>query len=273
MVSFHFLRIVCLIGCFGYWAGCSAFAQENAGWGQWESAHDSYIAGQYDAALRSMLSQPKADDPAYYFDLGTISYRMGRTGAAVGYFEKANRLKRHDPDIRHNLELARSDLSRTLGEGHLDPASAWTETLADQVSLEEVRGVLGVFSLILVLFWLRAYRRSRRFLATLTQPAPLIGTIALALVGVLYLLELQAYAHPAAIALERQAIRSGPGASYNELAQAESGMLVRLLGEVAGSSSPDAATATPSGSDDQWLQVRYNHDGVGWVRASGFIQL
>lgn len=260
----HFLAVFVFFLC----APTFAFSAENGNTDPWTLIHDLNASGQYDAAYKTLLGSTLEKDSTYYYNLGTLSYRMGRAGAALGYFEKANHLKRHDPDIHHNLEVVRADLGHTLGENKLDPASTWVETFADQVSLEEVRGVLGLVALFLVLFWLRAYRKSRRLRDSLLQPAPLTTSIALALVTIVYLLETQANAHSPAIATERQTVRSGPGLSYNELSQLEAGTKVRLIGESDTGTSPDG-----SKTNNPWLQIRYTQDGVGWVPAQGLIRL
>jgi hypothetical protein len=245
----------------------SAFAQES-GWSRWQEAHQLYESGKFEEAFKSLSAQPSDNDPVYYYNLGTIAYRLGRTGAALGYFEKANRLKRHDPDIYHNLEIVRSDLEKTLGPGKLDPASNWTETLADQVSLEEIRGVLGAILLILSLFWIRTYSKNRDLKQTLLRPAALIGAVALGLVGGLYWVETLAHSRSPAVALSRQPIRSGPGDSFVELAQVDAGTKVRVLGP---SSSGTGTDGNGTGASEKWLQVRFSQDGIGWIRANGFL--
>jgi hypothetical protein len=238
---------------------------EERGWSQWQEAHRLYEAGKYEDAFQSLSAQPSHNDPIYFYDLGTIAYRLGRTGAALAYFEKANRLKRHDPDIHHNLELVRSDLEKTLGASKLDPASTWTEDLADQVSLEEIRGVFGAIMLILALFWIRTYRKSRNLKETLMRPAAMVGAIALLLVAGLYWTETLASSRSPAIALSRQIVRSGPGDGYVELAQVDAGTKVRVLDSAVSNESHGGA------APEKWLQVRYSQDGIGWVRTGGFL--
>src|SRR4051794_30006915 len=77
---------------------------------RWPEVQALFEAGKLEEAFQLLSAQPSGNDPIYFYNLGTIAYRLGKTGAALGYFEKANRLKRHDPDIHQNLELTRSDL-------------------------------------------------------------------------------------------------------------------------------------------------------------------
>jgi tetratricopeptide (TPR) repeat protein len=246
---------------------------EEGSWSRWQEARQLYQSGKYDDAFQSLSSQPSGNDPLYFYNLGTIAYRQGRTGAALGYFEKANRLKRHDPDIYHNLELTRSELEKTLGPGKLDRASNWTETLADQVSLEEIRGVLGAVLLILATFWIRTYWKNRDLKETLLRPAALIGAVALALAGGLYWTETLASSRSPAIAMSRQSVRSGPGDTYVELEQVDAGEKVRVLGSASSEMnvSGGPASSTSPASTEEWLQVRFSQDGIGWVRAKDFL--
>lgn len=232
----------------------SAFAESGANWSQWQDARTLYEQGKFEDAFKALSAQPSTD-AFYFYNLGTIAYRLGRTGAALGYFEKANRLKSHDPDIRHNLEAVKADLSRTLGTEKLDPASSWAENLADHVSLEELRGVLGLMGLILSFFWIQIYRKSRSLRPTLLHPAGLIGSAMLAVLIGLYGLEIQANSHSPAVALLRETIRSGPGDTFVQLSTVEAGTKVRLLGP----------------STNSWFQVRFSRDGVGWIPAASLV--
>lgn len=264
MMIFALLFATLIADPFTLSSACAARA-EDGNWSHWQEARQLYQSGKYDDAFQSLNSQPSGNDPVYFYNLGTIAYRQGHTGAALGYFEKANRLKRHDPDIYHNLEVTRSELERTLGPGKLDPASTWTETLADQVSLEEIRGVLGAILLILATFWIRTYWKNRDLKETLLRPAALIGAVALTLVGGLYWTETLASARSPAVALSRQPIRSGPGDSFVELSQVDAGTKLRLLG------TASSENAAPAPGSEEWLQVRYSPDGIGWVKAKDFL--
>ena len=160
----------------------------------------------------------------------------------------------------------RSDLEKTLGQDRLDPASNWMESLADQAAFEEIRAVLGLMALLLILFWIRTYWKNRDLKETLLRPAGLIGGTHVLLVFGLYGVETLASSHSPAIALTRQSVRSGPGETFVELSQIDAGSKVRLLGPSAKGSSANGAPTS-----DDWLQVRYSGDGVGWVRSTAFM--
>jgi hypothetical protein len=245
-------------------------------------------AGKYEEAYQLFQKKPPTTALDLY-NLGTLALRSGHIGPAVANLEKADHLGRHDPDIRHNLEIAHSTLIKILGsEDRIDPASTWTEKLADHISLNELRGVLGLVMLMLALLWIRAYLRTRSLKACLLDISALIGASTLLLVTGLYLVERDVNERPPAIVLGRISIRSGPGKDFAELAQIDPGVKVRVLGHAspapADSENPivpvlqaaaeNHADTPPSGggtaaAQEPWYQIRYSTDEIGWVQASG----
>jgi Flp pilus assembly protein TadD len=130
-------------------------------WGSWEEAKTLFDSGKYEAALEVMQKHP-SEEASFFYNLGTIYNKIGRVGTGVAYLEKANRLEPHDPAIQRNLQLARTELGRLIGHDRLDPASTWTERVADHVSLDEIRGTLGLLGTITLILWIRAYLKTRR---------------------------------------------------------------------------------------------------------------
>ena len=239
----------------------SPLGNSEVSWGDWQEARALYDGGKFDEAAKSLVAHP-AETAAFYFNLGTVYYRLGRLGNGVAYLEKSNHLMPHDPSIRQNLKLAREGLAKTIGAEKLDPASTWSETLADRISLEEVRATLGLFGCVLALLWIRFYLPSRDLKRTLLQPAALCCLIAFIITASLYAAERTAEDRPAAVVLEPQTIRSGPGDQYLDLGRVEAGTKIRALGPV----------GTEAGGVP-WKQVRYSQEGIGWVRSSSLLLL
>lgn len=247
------LAFVLGIAALGVWAAGTVYAEAPAAP---TSPQSLYASGKYEEALQALRSHP-AESAQYFYNIGTIHLRLDQPGQARAYLEKANALRSHDPEIQNNLQLARSALGRLIGNDRLDPASTGLESMADRVSMDEVRAVLGFLGLIVALFWLRAYLKTRSLKRTLLQPAGLVGLIGVAVTAGLYAVERAASASPAAFLLERQAIRSGPGEQFVQLGLSESGMKIRLLGP----------------RSEGWSQVRYSQDGIGWVKTSSLLLL
>jgi hypothetical protein len=204
-------------------------ATEPPNWGDWQQVKTLFDSGKYDAALGELMSHP-SPDANFFYNAGTIYSRMGKVGVSVAYLEKANRLQPHDPAIQKNLQLARDDLGKLIGLDRLDPASTWAEGVADHVSLDEVRGTLGLVGSITLILWLQAYLRTRRLRKTLLQPAAVCAFIGFLITIGLYSVERMAEAHPPAVVIERQVVRSGPGDKFLELSQLEAGTKLRVLG-------------------------------------------
>lgn len=243
---------------------------------RWQEAKAVYDAGRLEDALRLYQGEP-VETASYFYNIGTLLQQLGRSGQAVAYLEKANRLSPHDSEIRHNLSIARATLGQLIGNDRLDPASTWNETLADQISLEDVRGALGIMVLLLSLAWIRAYLKTRSLKRTFLNPLALVPFLGVILAAGLYVTQRIAEGHPPAVCIERQVVRSGPGDHFLELYQVEAGTKLRLLGPTSAGTTQSpipSPSGTPSGSPSAswWYQVRYGA-GIGWVRASSLLLL
>lgn len=255
-----------------------SFASSKENWSEWQQARTLFDSQQYDAALREFQSHPQ-DEPNYYYNLGTTYFKLGRTGAAVAYLEKANHQGPHDPDTQYNLSIARAALGKSIGSDKLDPASSWAEQISDRVSLDEIRGTLGLLGVIVVLLWTRAYLKTRSIKKAILQPAGFLGILGLGITAGIYGIQRWTETTPPAVSLSRQAVRSGPGDHYLEMSFVEGGSKIRLLGPSVMSSAPPSGSISgdpntgSSFTPEVWRQIRYSDDGIGWVRASGLLAL
>jgi tetratricopeptide (TPR) repeat protein len=70
----------------------------------------AYEQGQYEAAAEAYRSLLRYEirDPVVEYNLGNAEFRLGRLGQAILHYERAKRLDPVEPDIRTNLEFARS---------------------------------------------------------------------------------------------------------------------------------------------------------------------
>ncbi|OFZ78230.1 MAG: hypothetical protein A2583_02605 [Bdellovibrionales bacterium RIFOXYD1_FULL_53_11] len=236
----------------------SSFAQAPAQ--DWQDVRSRFDAGKFAEALVALNSLPDRT-ALYYYNAGTIHFRMGQFGAALAHLEKADRLRPRDTGIRHNLRLAREALARQLGAERIDPASTWLEATAGSAPLDEIRGVLGLVALVLSFFWIITYLKNRSLRRTLLGPTGIIGITALLITFAIYVAQRSSDAFPPAACIEPLQIRSGPGDQFAEMARAEPGQKFRLLGHSARTGS------------DEWRQIRYSKDGIGWIRSSGLLPL
>ncbi|MEO5971220.1 MAG: hypothetical protein ABIQ95_14930 [Bdellovibrionia bacterium] len=278
MTRFYRMFVLLLFFCaylsFGKLTASAAQPSEKgAQWGDWETARNLYDSQRFQDALEALQTKP-LDNANYYYNLGTIQYKLTQLGPAIAHLEKANRLRPHDSDIRYNLSLARSVLGQAIGADKLDPASNALEQLADQVSLDEVRFLLGLLGMLVLLAWLRAYLNTRSIRKMFMTPLGNIGLAGFILTTCIFGLQKWASTAPPAVSIQRHSVRSGPGERYSELARLEAGTKLRLL-PTSTESSTELSTNLQGSQEkrDTWQQVRYSHEGIGWVKISSLLVL
>lgn len=236
--------------------------EASANWGAWQRAKDAYDTGKFDEALSAFLSASDVS-PTYHYNLGSVYYRLGRQARARAHFERSLSLQGRDPDTRHNLELVLDALASQIGRDRLDPASTWIERRVDYLSLEEVRGVVGLSALLFVMFLFPFYFKRRTLRSLFLSPASLIGACLCICSVLVFVAKKNALASPPAFAVEQALIRSGPGNHFVELSKLDAGMKIRLTGEA----STDSATGL------EWLQIRFSPGKVGWVTESSLFKI
>ncbi|MBY0469809.1 SH3 domain-containing protein [bacterium] len=245
-------------------------------WGSWQEMRGFYDAGKYQEALDSLnnpQNTPSAirETAGYLYNLGLITFRLNKTGAAYAYFRKANLLNPDDKDIAYNLKLTRSALERTIGAERLTASLTWSEYLAEEMPLKAVGTGLGLLTLFSSLVLIRTYRGFRRqtnspkaTLARLPLAPSFWGALTAATLSTTcMLIQYWGNVDPPAVAIDSQVVRSGPGDQYLELTQIQAGTPIRLLG-----------LAALDSARKSWVQVRYSKEGgVGWVLQSELIPL
>lgn len=75
-----------------------------------EEGNRLYQAGDYRGALDNYLRIVSVglESGDLYYNIGNCYFKLGELGRAILYYERARRLLPRDPDVRANLELARS---------------------------------------------------------------------------------------------------------------------------------------------------------------------
>lgn len=248
-------------------------------WGPWEDARALYDAGNYAGALEALKSRPVFDSPSYFYNLGSVYFRMGELGSAMAYLEKAKRMNPQDPDIGHNLELVRQALTAKAGISRLDPASNWAEAAADHLPLEPVGGTVALILFLALVLSIRNYRKTRSsntagtpraaLVHALTRRSGLVSLFALLAMGGLVAVESLGESAPPAVLLTSQVVRSGPGERFLDLATLQAGVKVRLTGRV----TQESNAPEGNGQAELWRQVRYGADAVGWIKGSSLLLL
>ncbi len=164
-------------------------AQDASLGGAFRQGNALYQAGQFDSALAAygqVLGQGFENGPLY-FNMGNCAYKLGRTGTAVLYYEKARRFMPSDEDLKANLLMANLRV--------VDKVEARSEFLPLRLFRIVVRGLpapvwalmtIGFFGLAIagaVLFLLSR----RRFLAVNGYRGAVMFGILFVVAGLLWL--------------------------------------------------------------------------------------
>jgi tetratricopeptide (TPR) repeat protein len=222
-------------------------------------------AGKFKDAVDALKQNPTYD-ATYFYNLGVLYGKMKQPGLATAYLEKANREKPHDPEILTNLKVAKNSLQSVLNTTHseiaLDGASNQLEQFSDRIQNEEILGMIGLITVLVSLFWIRAYLKTRHITKTFLKPSGWFGVLALVLVFGVYGMYRAGAANPPAVIVMNEPLRSGPGLNYPELMAIEPGVKVRMIG------SP--ATVN---ENELWQKVRYKPNQTAWIHLSSLLPL
>jgi tetratricopeptide (TPR) repeat protein len=220
------------------------------------SALEFYQAGDYGQAAERFeaLTNSGIRSGALFYNLGNAHLKDGRLGPAILWYERAARLTPNDPDLRFNLQYARSLAEDAPGQG---PASMlrtfylWTSYLGQSaVMLAAV-----IFNMLFWLFlgvWVVTRRRLwfRSALGT-----GLAALIVVAAAGV----DLYAAGRPSQgiVLPQKISIRSGLEDTSTELFKLHAGARVKVIDR----------------RDEHYL-IRFSPEKIGWVdrNSIGLIQ-
>ena len=214
-----------------------------------EKGNRHYADGEYAAAIEQydrVLESPWASG-AFYYNVAGAHYRLGHTGQAIRYYEKARRLVPQNERLQHNLSVVRSQVEAPPPVPRSFRALAHERLTAFMSPL----GYLGI-GLVLYLLALGWWVRTRRRADERLRPAA--GTAALMAAGLLVAgVGLALSASPdrgRAVALQGPlTIRSTPAPDADSTAALPEGTVLRLTGR-----------------RDGWAQVRTSRGETGWVQ-------
>lgn len=223
-----------------------------------ESPREFYDQKKYQDALEALNKQGLTTSADYY-NAGNIYYRLGKTGQALAYYEKARALSPNNPDIKYNQELVQETLEKngalakdqSLWSGRIVP-------LARNVPEIFVDLLLFITTIGLALAARRAKLKGHNFKKALTDGGFMaaVGIWALSCAFV----ATAALAHRtklAAIVADLSVARSGPSETFTELFKLPAGSKVEVTGE----------------SREGWKQVRFSLGNVGWIMEKDLLEL
>ena len=114
----------------------------------WKAGVEAYTAGDWSSALSdwSDVEATGLRSKELYYNLGNACFKTGETARAILYYERALRLDPSDPDVRYNLEFARSQTQDRIDEVPEFILKTWTRNLCYLLGSD----VWAVLSLVLL---------------------------------------------------------------------------------------------------------------------------
>lgn len=209
--------------------------------GAYQNALDAYeraLAGGYEGG-------------ALYYNMGNAYYRIDELGQAIRYYEKARRFLPNDPQLLHNLNIARSRINASFSTL---PTPFWVSWWKRYV----VRtGAMAFFIAGLVFYGIAAALFGHRIWTGTRSPWHRRLLSASAIAGLLLLAV--AFAASLDRTLDRQAVliadqvtlRTAPAPDAATELDVYEGVLLNVLSE-----------------QDDWLEVGLPNGVTGWIEAS-----
>ena len=224
-----FLTVTCLF----LWSMSGVSAQEPPATDLMAEVSDRYERGEFTEAVQQYedLITSGYRDTALYYNLGNAYLESGDLGRAILNYLRAEELSPRNPNVRANLDLARSMT--------LDRIETERDSLAESVSYLGRRWVTpGELGAVALLIWTTAALAISALLAW--RAVPLRGSLRI-VAGVssvtallcFALLLIMLYANPydstGVVTVESVDALSGPGFQYAEEFTLHSGAQIRLI--------------------------------------------
>lgn len=223
-------------------------AQENAR--RFISAMEAYKSRQYAAAAEELeaIAQSGVRNGQLYYNLGNAYLKNGDLGRAILWYERALKLMPSDPDLKFNLDYARS-LTRDAKE----EASAslvrifffWKYQLSSRAVLLSAMAFNLIFWCLLTAYGLTRRRALRHAAAIALMPAVVFVFTAA------FNYHEAAHQRRAVVLNAQVAVRSGLESTSTELFVLHAGARVKVLKQMPGH-----------------CQIRFSKDKIGWVENS-----
>ena len=231
-----------------------AHAAEPTSSERWDVGNKAYIDGDYERAVEeysAILAGGEYSDKLYY-NLANAYFKLGKTGKAILYYNKALRIAPAEEDIRHNLAIAESqtkDRITVIPEFFLN---RWLRIVRNSMSCSAwsiLSLLLFAISLAFGLLFLLASRirwRKLGFYCSLCGALLFVATTLFALSSRNDML-----AHDEAIVLSSAiSVKSSPDNSATDLFVLHEGTKVRILSEI-----------------DEWSEVSIADGKKGWTES------
>jgi hypothetical protein len=214
-------------------------------------ASELYTQGKFQEALQT-LEKNGLKTASDFYNAANCLYRLGKTGQALAYYEKADLLAPGSEDIRYNLALAEKVLERT-GSVTKDRSiwSGYFIPLANRVPEEVFNLPLTIVSLLLGVYFFQAKKKNQKLSDAIARPGlwALLALWVVFLGGSVAAVAARGASMAAVVSADMAVARSGPSESFTELFKLSPGTKVLITPE----------------RRDGWRQIRFSLGNVGWI--------
>ena len=219
-----------------------------------KTGNEFYSRGDFKSAIAQYrkIEQSPFVNEAVYYNLGNAYFKEGRLGYTILYYEKARRITPNDPELHHNLELARSQITDQVTGPPDDFLSAGLKRMVMLLPIDLVTQLALTFFLIgsssFTLFLLWNSLRGRQ-LCLFFSALFLLLFLLTSLLNAVQIYR-QTSSQEAIVSAQEAAVTSGPGDDHSTLFEVHEGLKVRIRNEVKG-----------------WMQVSLENGWSGWIKS------
>ncbi len=195
--------------------------------GRFETANNAYKEGNYHQAseIYSRIIADGRNSEGVFYNLGNAYWRMGETGRARLYWEKALKINPSNRDAAYNIGLIKKTIGEDSGESS---AAAVTRICSKIMGLNAMTVTVSVAAWAALLFFLGYYLRRREGFIWAGAASLVIFLILLA--GLLTRLEVQLKSSRGII-LRKTSIYSAPGTIADAQGTVPEGKKVVIISE------------------------------------------
>ncbi len=219
----------------------------------YNQANKLYAKKEYSRALEQYheLVDRGIENPALYYNLANTYFKVGMTGRAVLYYERALHLKPLDREIRANLKFVRMSLTDKISPLYSESMYRLLQTLCAIFNFKVIFIIeLLFFSAFCTLFIL--YSLSHSVTHTLKRVIAVCGILFVVSIAGMFAYATNEKKHPAGIVLEKTVdVNSSPISESERIFELHEGTKVKIIE-----------------SRDEWVRFRIADGREGWIRAN-----